>query len=131
MKMKEILADVHEYSGKASDITRQLAFAGLAAIWIFKPEIEKGMKISLPKSLLLAGTFLISSLAFDLCQYVLATILWKCFHRKKELSRFTPDREVKLPSSYSKILYVLFYFKIFLSISGYIFLLYYMCRLLI
>ena len=131
MRLKDILKDVHEYSGKASDITRQLAFAGMAGIWIFKPPVPDGGQISIPTSLVIAGTMFISSLAIDLSQYVLAVILWKGFHRKKELSGLGSEEEVKLPAGYSSMLYRFFYLKIFASIAGFAFLLYYMCTLLL
>jgi len=35
MKLKEYKADFYELSGKASEINRQIAFAGIAIIWIF------------------------------------------------------------------------------------------------
>ena len=36
--LKDYRADFYTFTGKASDITRQLAFAGIALIWIFKTD---------------------------------------------------------------------------------------------
>jgi len=39
MNLQDYRDDFYTYSGKASDISRQLAFAGIAIIWIFKKEV--------------------------------------------------------------------------------------------
>jgi hypothetical protein len=36
MKLQDYRNDFYLFSGKASDISRQLAFAAIAIIWIFK-----------------------------------------------------------------------------------------------
>ena len=38
MKLSDYRETYYEFSGKASDVTRQLAFAGIAIVWIFKIE---------------------------------------------------------------------------------------------
>lgn len=35
MTLSDYLASYYELSGKASDVSRQLAFAGIAVIWVF------------------------------------------------------------------------------------------------
>ena len=47
MKLRNYRQTYYDYSGKASDIARQLSFAGIAIIWIFK--IQKDTSIELPK----------------------------------------------------------------------------------
>jgi hypothetical protein len=36
MKLQKARDTYYEYSGKLSDITRQLSFAGIAIVWIFR-----------------------------------------------------------------------------------------------
>jgi hypothetical protein len=61
------------WSGKASDISRQLAFAGIALIWIFK---TGPTSLELPPQLVLAAAALILCLFFDLLQYLANVIIW-------------------------------------------------------
>lgn len=61
------------FSGMASTVARQSAFAGIALIWIFKT--EKGSVISLPESLFTPVLFLVLCLVFDLLQYIVAAAI--------------------------------------------------------
>ena len=67
--------DFYEFSGKASDITRQLAFAAIAVIWLFKTDAPTG-EITIPPALILPGILIVASLAADLLQYVAASLIW-------------------------------------------------------
>lgn len=82
MKLSQYKKDYHEFSGKASDVTRQLAFAGVAVIWIFK--IGGAYKPQIPTPLLMPLALLVSTLAFDLLQYVVSAIIWGIFYRYNE-----------------------------------------------
>ena len=42
MKIHELRSTYYEASGKVSDISRQLAFAGIAVIWVLRVEQLKG-----------------------------------------------------------------------------------------
>ena len=81
-----ILADYrdayYELSGKASDVARQLAFAGIALIWIFHPH-DAG-PVALPQPLLLPAALFVAGLGFDLLQYVTGALIWGAFHRYQE-----------------------------------------------
>ena len=80
------LKDGYERSGEASDksseINRQLAFAGIAIIWVFKTDSD-GRQI-VPNELFLPGLLLVASLSFDLLQYVVKSEIWRIVTRKKE-----------------------------------------------
>src|SRR5688500_15770819 len=102
MALEKYLQATYFYSGEASKINRQLAFAGIAIIWIFysskNPElIPRGMQ--LPLLLLVIG------LAVDLLQYVMGYILLKIFHRKHEAKRIERGgikENILAPSSIDK-----------------------------
>lgn len=66
------------FSGKASDVARQLAFAGFAAIWLFHVTVE-GNGPALPQVFLEPLRLLVAALAFDLAQYMWATAVWGIF----------------------------------------------------
>ena len=90
MKLQTALDNYYFYSGKVSDIARQLAFAAIAVIWLFKS--GDGRSISIPKELLYPLKLVVVSLAVDLLQYVFGTIAWGGFHRYKE-STIVPDSD--------------------------------------
>ena len=81
MKLKEYKKTYYEFSGMASDISRQLAFAGIAVVWIFR---LGGKAPTIPDSLLLPFALLVSCLFFDLLQYLSATCIWGIFQWYKE-----------------------------------------------
>jgi hypothetical protein len=67
--------DFYEFSAKASDITRQLAFAAIAVIWLFKTDTTTG-QITIPPDLIWPGILIVAALAADLLQYVAASLIW-------------------------------------------------------
>lgn len=64
------------FSSKLSDACRQLAFAGIAIIWLFKT-IDKNGNYVLPSQLDLPLYACCLALFFDLIHYLYATIAWK------------------------------------------------------
>jgi hypothetical protein len=77
MKIKEAREEHAFYSGKLSDILRQLGLAGLAIIWVFRIESPRGN--SIPRGLIPAGWFLLLGLTADLLHYAAGTIFWDRF----------------------------------------------------
>jgi hypothetical protein len=73
--------EFYAWSGKASDISRQLAFAGIALIWIFK---TGPASLELPPPLVYSAAALMLCLIFDLCQYLANTIIWAIYVPAKE-----------------------------------------------
>jgi len=105
MKIKEIKAEYYEASGKVSDLVRQLDFAGIAVIWIFKIGKDEAAGIHFSKALLWPLALLVLSLACDLLQYVYKSAFfgifnhrsWKKFHDEEKNVRY-PD-EANLPTN--------------------------------
>lgn len=63
-------------TGKASDIARQLAFAGIAVIWLFK---TSDATKPVPADYLWPLWLFLVALLFDLIQYLYAGIAWSAF----------------------------------------------------
>lgn len=82
MKLSDYRATYYEFSGKASDVARNLAFAGIALVWIFKTSDSPAPKI--PNDLILPTGLLATTLAFDLFQYIVATAIWGFFQWNEE-----------------------------------------------
>jgi len=116
MKLNEFKEDYQWFSGKTSDVVRQLAFAGIAIIWIFKQDGEPPI---IPRALLWPIILLAFSLAADLLQYVSATIIWGSFHRYHEKNN-PKDRDIKASPKLNWPTNFLFYTKIFFVIWAYV-----------
>jgi nicotinamide riboside transporter PnuC len=93
MKLSEYRKEYYRLSAKAGDVARQLAFAGIAIIWIFKLD-SKPIPI-IPESFLLPTILLACSLACDLLQYIVGTFIWGNFQwrneKKKNDNEKNPD----------------------------------------
>ena len=83
MSLDSLRGAYTDLSGIASTVARQLAFAGIALIWIFKTDQSDGL-IAIPIGLLWPTVGLIIALALDLLQYAVASLVWGSFARIKE-----------------------------------------------
>jgi hypothetical protein len=117
MRLKDYLEAYHEFSGKTSEVNRQLALAGIAAIWLFGGSASSQPTVA--AEFVLPGMLFVASLACDLLQYLTASLIWKVFHRIRERSGIRPDEDVKAPSVFSHILEIYFYTKVALTVAGY------------
>ncbi len=84
MTLKEARETYYSYSGKLSEITRQLSFAGIAVIWIFRVGDKPATGFVWDKTLLLPLVLFVAALGCDLLQYLYASFAWGVFHRCKE-----------------------------------------------
>lgn len=73
LTLKEIREAYEELSGKASEICRQLGFAGIGIIWIFNTSTAG---IDIPDIFNIPLFLICLSLGLDLAGYVLGTIIW-------------------------------------------------------
>jgi hypothetical protein len=96
MKLQEYIDTFYTFSGKASDVNRQLAFAGIAIIWLFKKDTMAGLTI--PHELVLPSLLIVVSLALDMVQYWLASITWRIFYRSKEKKGVSASEEIPNPN---------------------------------
>ena len=90
-----------EFSGRASEVCRQLAFAGIAGAWLFRPENSLGL--GLPRDLLPVALLLALCLLCDLLQYIYATAAWGWYQWEHESaakrSNAEDEREGEIPDS--------------------------------
>jgi hypothetical protein len=82
MKIKEARVELAFYSGKLSDIVRQLGLTGLAVIWVLR--IQSPIGNSIPNWLIPAGLLILFGLAIDLLQYAAGARYWGRFSRRKQ-----------------------------------------------
>jgi hypothetical protein len=83
MKLEDTRKAYQELSGKASELTRQLALTTLAIAWLFRKE-GPPLMFRVPDPLFEAAKFAITALALDLLQYILASLLWGAFGQYKQ-----------------------------------------------
>ena len=120
MKLEDYKKDYEEFSGKLSDNTRKLAFAGIAIVWIFKQ--GKNGTFILPDLLKLAILMFVITLSFDLLQYIYQTIIWGFFHRYYE-KKFGEDHELTASKYFNWPAIIFFWSKVIVLVAGYVFVL--------
>ena len=125
MKHSEIIKRSHEFTGKASEISRQMVLAGVGIIWLFKDPNSNTLDNCTIWPLLFLG----GAVVIDLAQYVIGGVVWKRFYDKIDKTiRPEDDPEVAAPASLSTPLYVLFFIKLGLTIVSYILIIIFLAR---
>lgn len=125
MKLLE-MREAYEYaSGKLSDITRQLAMAGFAIIWIFNGSVNDFV---LPAELILPCILLCAALLTDVFQYISSTAIWHYVYVKNRkllknnldnAEKDDCDLDGKEPKYVNKPIWFFFWTKITLLIIAY------------
>lgn len=118
MKLKDYRDGYYTHSGSASTVARQIAFAGIALIWIFKSGTN-GQYV-LPSQLLWPALFLVSGLTLDLLQYVFAAAIWGTFARYKEKKGVTADTNLSAPACFNWPALVCFWGKVISVVAAYL-----------
>jgi hypothetical protein len=119
MKLQKCLESYEYNSAKASDISRNLCFAGLALVWAFR--ITRGDTTDIPPILRYAGVLLLIGLALDFLQYITGTVIWGSYHRYKEKKVSNSD-EFLAPKQINWPVNTLFVLKHAATFISYIFL---------
>jgi hypothetical protein len=119
VKLQDYRDDFYTFSGKASDLNRQLGFAGIALIWLFKKDV--GGSPTIPATLLLPSILIISSLTLDMLHYCVASIIWRCFYRGKEKAKVGENVEIDHSIWLELPIWLLFVAKIVCVVVAYIY----------
>jgi len=117
MRLKDALQNYYDYSGKASDIIRQLGLGAIAIIWIFRTGNQDSLAI--PAQLFLPLKLIVIGLAFDLLQYAVGAFLWSAFHRHKEKSGIAEEQAFDAPKEINWPAIFFFYSKVALILGAY------------
>ncbi|MBN1184982.1 MAG: hypothetical protein JXB49_22040 [Bacteroidales bacterium] len=119
MKLEGYKTDSYEFSGKASDLMRQFAFAGIAIIWIFR--YDKPIDHLIPQECIASLVCFVVALGFDLLQYLIPTLIWTIFFRYHEIrNEGNTDVDVKASGWWSAPGWICFVAKTITLIIGYI-----------
>lgn len=114
------IEDAKDYStGKASDVGRQLGFAGIATVWLLRDEQSaRPFEITLLAALILLAT----ALLVDFLQYVYCSWVWRGFYKKHFDEHNSDDVDVDIPDRLTDSIYRFFWSKIAVLLIGYAFL---------
>lgn len=121
MKLQDVREAYYSNTGKLSDIVRQLAFAGIAIVWIFKTDV--GGRPTVPPDLISAAILLVSGLTLDLLHYVAGSLIWGIYNRVKERGGQGEDADFKAPAQLNWPLLFFFWSKTAVMALAYGFLL--------
>jgi hypothetical protein len=127
MKLEDYRDTYYTFSAKASDVARQLSFAGIALIWVFKT--EKIGPLAIPGPLLWPAFLFIATLALDLFQSVFGSLIWGAFSHYHERKGITDEEEVDSPAYFTWPMLFCFWMKLFALATGYVFVLFYVYAL--
>lgn len=117
MNLITIRQTYYDFSGKASDISRQLCFAGIALIWLFKT--EKGDLLGVPGVLLIPASLFALSLAFDSFQYIYCSASWALYARHLEAQNISEEEEIDFPLWINWPTLTCFWLKLVFVLIGY------------
>lgn len=119
MKLKDVRENYYYFSQKTSDIVRQLGFAGIALVWVFKTDIGGGRQV-IPPELLPATRYIVIGLALDLLHYVAGTLVWAIYNGLKERAGTKEETEFLAPRPINWPSIVFFWAKTIVMIYAYV-----------
>jgi len=119
VKLKDALDNYYYYTGKTSEIIRQLGFAGIAVVWVFKADVA-GRPI-VPSELIPAAFLIGAGLTLDLLHYVAGSLIWGVYHRVKEKRKTSQETEFDAPKQINWLTLFFFWSKAIMMIVAYVF----------
>lgn len=121
------------YYGHTSNLSlvcRQLAFAGIAIVWIFTA--KKDSQILIPDDLIIPLVCFITALTCDLCQYFYSGVAWQIFNNCKEKeyynvesNTFDQTAEFSAPKYINTLSLIFYYLKSLSTTLGFGFFLFF------
>jgi hypothetical protein len=124
MKLEDARKHYDYFSGKTSELTRQLAFAGIAIIWIFKTTGTGpvGQTPLLPTQFVLPLWLIVIALSLDFLHYLFGSISWGAYSWWQERKYNSSDASTGIEDSPGWINWphlVVYWLKIVALLSGY------------
>lgn len=115
MKLRDVEEAKNYYSGKTSDITRQLTFAGVAIVWLLRDATTAS---PVPTELLPVLIAYVSALALDIIHYTTSTFVWTKFYFRLTKQEVNDDDNFNEPRRINLLGYLLFAAKIVAFLYG-------------
>jgi hypothetical protein len=108
---------------------RQLGFAGIALVWVFKTDV--GGRQTVPPELLPAALLIVIGLTLDLLHYIAGSLVWGIYHRIKERAPTKETTEFLAPRQINWPALVLFWSKTAVMVTAYGFIVWFLYRRLV
>ena len=132
MKIAEYKEDYYHFTGKLSDINRNMALAGIAIVWLFKKGESDEIRIC--TELIMPLIIFAVSLSLDMIQYIYQSLLcfiaYKKFDKKHKNDPNKKEIDVEHPEKYNIPTWIFFWIKILTMILGYIYIINFLKELL-
>ena len=97
MKRKDLRDAYGRYSGTASEVSRKLAFAGIAIVWLFSQDPKQDGIEPLLQEFWPPAILVVLGLLADSLQYAYGTLAWGAYNRVQEKGGVAEDYEFKAP----------------------------------
>ncbi|MBI5281694.1 MAG: hypothetical protein HY858_08445 [Candidatus Solibacter usitatus] len=110
MKLDELKSAYELRSSKVSDYVRQLSFAGIGLVWVFRDGAGQEAP-HLDSRLIVAALLMAVTLTIDLIHYLLGTIILFLYFRHKEKAGTKRDDEFTMTEALTWPTWILFYLK--------------------
>lgn len=124
MKLSDVRKAYYDYTAQTSALVRQLCYAGIAVIWLFKIESSESKIPQIPEDLIVPLFCIVAALAFDFFQYAVASFIWGFYHRCKEKYPYkSKDKDFLAPRYFNWFGIFFFWSKVALVITAYVLLL--------
>jgi hypothetical protein len=117
VKLSECRDAYRDLSARASDISRTLALAAVALVWLFKSDGPMGPAI--PSLLFWPISLIVSALSADLLQYMWGALAFGVLGRAKERHGVGRDQEFVAPRWINWPATLLFWVKLVLVVVAY------------
>lgn len=119
MKRADALENYEYFTTSLSSLNRQLAFAGIAVIWV---AILSQSSSDLTNQLTAFSPifWFVSSMVLDLFHYIYASLAWGLFHRLKDKPDIPEDEDFTAPDWINWPSLLLFWAKVIAVCIGYI-----------
>ena len=119
MKLDDARQHYYDHSGNLSTVNRQLAFAGIAVVWIFADSDK--LPVSVPPELSFPLFCFVIALALDLLHYIALAWAWGIFQHVKEQKHKVDDKTEFLAPNWINTVGVVFWVsKVVLNLCGYV-----------
>lgn len=127
MTLKEIREDYVRYSVNVSELSRNLAYAGIGIVWIFKhsssaESLSSAFMNSIPERLRVPLLLFVAALILDLFQYVIQTVIWYLYyirHKKEKKDKIEDEVNLNEPEIYSLVPWIFWSIKLIVVVVAY------------
>jgi hypothetical protein len=102
-----------------SSLVRQLAFAGIAIVWLFS-DTQNLRAVSIPDDLTRAAILIVAALSCDFMQYVYRSAAWGIVNRRRELGKLVEREAGPFPAWINWPSLGCFWAKVLLLVAAYV-----------